>query len=298
MNDQFMTVPSVHWAAAINFEQCNAYEATNRVPLLPQPDIIYLNDALVDKIYHIGISCTPIHQRDAALPVVKVEIMADSDEVPTSDLWDIADPKSSLVGELSIYGISLLFSASSGELACDIAFDYSDHCGGGYEEIGTVGIMADGDNFFTFPHYLRDLSGIDLYDFESLTKLSNWLGYLWRGIQHLIINRPEVIHIRHQRIPRAARESIEKIITKKGRIVKVQRVISISLDEEDKGEIRHTGGHQITLSIWSVSGHWRELKSGKRIWIAPYYKGKNREKQKSDFDRKEYRFNKEVFEYA
>jgi hypothetical protein len=298
MNERIMSVTPEHWAAAIEFEPCDAYKATGRSPVLPQPDFINLNDALVEKIYRIGKNCAPVHHRDAALPVFQLEIMPDGSENCNSELWAIARPKDVHDKEVFIYGMTLLFSANSSGIACDIAFSYTDHVGGGYEEIGTVAIMVDGEFFFSFPHFLNDLSGIELYDYESITSICNWLGYLWRGIQHLIINRPELIRIRHHRNSREERDLLKKKGSKTHRVVKVQRIITILLDENDEVEIRHIGSNQITLSVWSVSGHWRTLRSGNRIWISPYYKGKDREKQTVEFHSKEYRFVEEVINHA
>lgn len=34
--------------------------------------------------------------------------------------------------------------------------------------------------------------------------------------------------------------------------------------------------HEISCPCWGVIGHWRQLKSGKRVWIRPHTKGKQR----------------------
>lgn len=151
--------------------------------------------------------------------------------------------------------------------------------------------MADGDYFFSHPYYMNDVAHEEfgMYDYTSITTLCNWIGYLWRGIQHQLIYRPERIHVMHHRTTQSQKQEAEKT-AKRSQIVKVQRQITILLDDEDIVEISSGNSHQITLSLWSVSGHWRTYKSGKRIWISPYYKGKDREKQDAEFSPKEYRF--------
>lgn len=302
MKEHIMSATSEVWEMAKQYDFTNAYKETNRKPVYPRPDYMKLDGHAAERLYRIGKSCKPVHQREAALPLFSVEIMGDFEKDDDMSLWDFINPKHNKNSdrELSIYGVTLLFSSDAGQIACDIGFHYSDHSGGGYEEIGTVGIMADGDYFFSFPHYMELIASEDfgLYDYESITKLCNWPGYFWRGIQHEFIYRPEVIRVKHHRLSTNERTQAANQVSPKYRIAKVQRVITILLDEDAEIDVVHTGGHSISLSLWSVSGHWRITKSGKRVWIAPYYKGKDRSKKNSEFCPKEYRFAKEVSKNA
>lgn len=296
INERIMSAPPEFWEAAKHYESCDAYAASEKKPLRPCPDKIFLNDALVERLHEIGLLCDPIHPRDAALPVFTVDIMPNANEECSSSLWEIVFPgcNPATDREFSVYGMNLLFSSNDAEICCDISYHYTDHSGGGYEFIGTVGIMADGDYFFSHPYSMSFVAHEEfgMYDYTSITTLCNWLGYLWRGIQHQLIYRPEKIHVMHHRTSQNERQEARKT-TSRSHVVKVQRQITILLDDEDSVEISSKGSHQITLSLWSVSGHWRTLKSGKRIWIAPYYKGKDRDKEASEITPKEYRFLKE-----
>lgn len=296
---RIMSAPPEQWEAAKHYESTNAYTETHRKPMYPCEDFINLSGTTAEKLYRSGLACQPIHPKEAALPIFNVEIM-NLGEGFSEHLDDILFPAYNLASdrELSIYGVSLLFSSDSSHVACDIAYHYSDHSGGGFEEVGTIAIMADGDYFFTFPHGMSVFAHEDfgLYDYTSITAFCNWLGYFWRGIQNQFINRPEHIRFSHHRNKNANADAdvYHDNNAPKMRVAKVQRVITIFLDEEDDLEISAANRHEITLSLWSVAGHWRVTKSGKRVWIAPYYKGKDRNKQNAAFGAKEYRFDEEV----
>ena len=298
---RILSAPPEQWEAAKHYESTNAYTETQRKPVYPREDYINLSGAAAEKLYRIGLNCQSIHPREAALPIFNVEIM-NLDDGFSKHLADILFPayNSASDRELSIYGVNLLFSVDSSHIACDIAYHYSDHSGGGFEDVGTIAIMADGDYFFTFPHSMSVFAHEDfgLYDYTSITTFCNWIGYFWRGIQNQFINRPENIHFSHHRRKQENAGNLRGKSHNKNRVAKVQRIISIVLDEDTDAQITATGKHEITLSFWSVAGHWRVTKSGKRVWIAPYYKGKDREKQNATFCAKEYRLDEEVISNA
>lgn len=69
------------------------------------------------------------------------------------------------------------------------------------------------------------------------------------------------------------------------RIVKAVKVLRISQEEFAD----YTKAHrEMTCPCWGVIGHWRNYKSGKRVWISPYRKGKRRH-DPAAFSSKEYK---------
>lgn len=288
------------WRMATGFDYTNAYGVTHRKPMYPREDHLHINSKLAEALYEIGKKAAPIHPSEAALPVFQL-VIEDIDPADySSSFWDAVHPSSnpSTDYEFGIYCITLLFSVDETQIACDIGYDFGIHSGGGHEDIGTVGIMVDGDTLFSFPRYMDRASyeEFGLYDYTSITKLCDRLGYIWRGIQYQFIHRPERIRFTHHRLKHTGTSGAGKQAVSKVRVAKVQRVITILMDEKEEAKVVSSGRHKITLSLWSVAGHWRVTKSGKRIWIAPYYKGKDRNKEHVHFDAKEYRFDEEVFQ--
>lgn len=294
---RIMSAPPEVWDAAKTYEPTNAYKETGRKPMYPIEDYMELYFTDAEKLYRRGLSCSIVHPRDAALPVFRAAFKEGQGK--SKMLSDLLQPVYNKASdrELCIYGLEVLFVCNSSHIACDILYHYSDHSGGGYEYVGTVAIMADGDYFYTYPHFMecRAHEEFGLYDYTSITGLCNWLGYLWRGIQDQIINRPERIQYFHRKI-KGSGKTIEYEKNHSGkRIAKVQRIINICMDDADI--IAATGKH-IYLPLWSVAGHWRVTKTGKRVWVKPFYKGKDRNKPNAVFSAKEYRFDKEVVDHA
>ncbi len=57
----------------------------------------------------------------------------------------------------------------------------------------------------------------------------------------------------------------------------VEVVHKVHDESHDTGSEKHSeDGRKITCPYWTVRGHYRTLKSGKKIWIEPYAKGSDR----------------------
>ena len=46
-------------------------------------------------------------------------------------------------------------------------------------------------------------------------------------------------------------------------------------------QLVHRGGHASPAGVFSVRGHYRQYKDGRRVWISPYKKGTGKEKNKT-----------------
>lgn len=289
MVNQFSAAPPEVWDIAISSEYRSAYDAVAMKPILPGPDYLKLSDSIAQMLHDLGEKCPPIQPSDAALPVFEVSMMestpADSFR---SELWNVASSAHTTDDELCIYGMDVVFTRDNSTVVCQLSVHYCDHAGGGYEELGTILLFPEEAGFSAVPFSMEDLCGMELYDYESITGIAKWLAYLWRGIQYSVLHRPEVVHMRHVRISRGSIESAKKSKIPHARIVKVQRVITIIANGDTEITISH-GNHTIMLPCWEVAGHWRTCASGKRVWVAPYYKGYERDR-KANYCKKKYRF--------
>lgn len=292
---RMIKAPKEVWEAAVdNYPSETAYSVTNRNRTYPALDYIALNERTSQRLHDLGDRCELIMPFVASLPVFHLELgFSDSIENKGfADLWsiatDIGDPYVDY--EFGVYGMDVDFSADESTIACDIGLHYCDHSGGGYEELGTILIFPDqeADSFHIVPYRLSDLSGLVLYDDVSLTKTVHWLICLWNGIQYELIHRPKFIKVKHKQLSNEELKKAAGGTAKHPQVVKVQRIITIMDDGNEPISI--SNGHRtITVPVWGVSGHWRSYKSGKRIWISPYLKGKQRDDTEI-YSQKEYRF--------
>jgi len=292
---RMIKAPKEVWEAAVdNYLSETAYSVTNRNRTYRALDYIALNERTSQRLHDLGERCELIMPFAASLPVFHLELgFSDSIENKEfADLWgiaaDIGDPNVDY--EFGVYGMDVYFSADERTIACDIGLRYGDHSGGGYEDLGTILIFPDKetDSFHIVPYSLSELNGLVLYDDVSLTKTVHWLMCLWNGIQYELIHRPEFIKVKHKRL---SNDEIKKAAGKTARhsqVVKVQRIITI-MDDGSKPISISNGHRTITVPVWGVSGHWRMCKSGKRVWISPYLKGKQRDDTET-YSKKEYRF--------
>lgn len=93
----------------------------------------------------------------------------------------------------------------------------------------------------------------------------------------IFTNKPELMTLRTKSVAVAPVDG-KKIQhnSKKKKRNKVKIVKYTVINAED---IKPNGGkHEITCPAWGVAGHWRTYKkTGKKVWIAPYKKGKQRD---------------------
>lgn len=111
------------------------------------------------------------------------------------------------------------------------------------------------------------------FTYDDIAKISAWLRNLWFGIQYEYINRPETIREVQQIGPisgadenYAERNSIilihnETLVDEYGNLIK---------------PIERKSGRKAHVEKWLVAGHDRRLQDGRVIYIAPYYKGTER----------------------
>ncbi len=104
---------------------------------------------------------------------------------------------------------------------------------------------------------------------------------------HLILSTLEYINSPRQEVVVTEKREVKK--SKKGKknkrnrgktyiYKKVYKILDVKPNEEKRKYTR-------IAESWRVRGHWRKYKSGKKVWINGYSKGKGRDTQ----DKKEYR---------
>jgi hypothetical protein len=266
-----------------------AYRVVGRKSIIPGPDYMELTEEVAQSLHDIGQICQPISAFNAALSAFSINLFFTSDN---SEIGDIAQPAHPYRDDLSIYGLDALFVASEDCIACKITLYDSNDASAGDTDVGVVLLYDCGPEGFHVVPYAMDAFGTSLYDYKSITGISHWLGYLWRGVQYHLSNRPELVRVKHTRIKKDIINDAKNRTKGSKQIVKVQRIITITAEAHEKTVGRK---HSITIPVWGVSGHWRTYRSGKCIWIRPYYKGKDRHTQKT-YCPKEYRFVREVLE--
>lgn len=124
---------------------------------------------------------------------------------------------------------------------------------------------------FQRPVWMKDDRLLDdryLIDYYRYTKMEYLL------IQKALYDRPEVFVETRKQMTVDSQPTKKKRKGKgRRRIVKAVKVLRISQEEFAD----YTKAHrEMTCPCWGVIGHWRNYKSGKRVWISPYRKGKQR----------------------
>lgn len=105
------------------------------------------------------------------------------------------------------------------------------------------------------------------------------------GVQYLMLNRPVEVHERIDRI--TVRNTESKPGKNRKRQVRMVKTVYLNSDEICAAIKKKAGTRVIGCPCWGVIGHWRTYKSGKKVWIKPYRKGKERDKRES-YSPKEY----------
>lgn len=109
------------------------------------------------------------------------------------------------------------------------------------------------------------------YSQEALYKQMCAFRNLILGIQFCFVEKPQIFSVASNYSVFASNHKKEKL--SKNRTVHIQKTIKILNTKDLEKTIT---GRQMLCNRWSVSGHYRIYKSGKKVWIAPYEKGSHR----------------------
>ena len=129
-----------------------------------------------------------------------------------------------------------------------------------------------------------------LMDESDLEAFSNQAGSFFFATQFVMRTRPTELKERIER----TQYRIHAPGTKEHRRRVVQMVRTIYIDTAVLAAPveRMTTERKIECPCWGVMGHWRTYKNGKRVWIKPYRKGKERN-DPTKYSSKDYK-NKEI----
>ncbi len=236
-------------------------------------DLVDVTEKQANQLCEIGMR-HHIDEGQTAVKVFNIDVFFDDFR---SNLADIIQPRIPYKGDLGIYGLKATFIERGGGIVCGISMDESHSDSGGTAEVAVLWLFDDFHGGYSVTPYSISEDGMYCTDYETLVNLGEWLGHFFDGVQYRMINRPEFVHIYHRRIPKEEREAVQRRTSGKARIVKVQKIISILAEEDKDVPVSHSS-RTITMPVWGVSGHWRVCKSGKRVWVHPYKKGRDREK--------------------
>lgn len=116
------------------------------------------------------------------------------------------------------------------------------------------------------------------------------------AVLYIIKNKPSILVERVSRVKLSNGNNAHKKKSKRPTKTKIRKIITIDSRNADneiseknkpsKESVKRK--HNITCESWGVMGHWREYKSGKRVWIKPYRKGKKRDNPSAEYKAKNY----------
>lgn len=146
------------------------------------------------------------------------------------------------------------------------------------DAVVTMGVFEtefdDGGGYtgtFQRPVWVKDY---DLLSDDYLIEYFHYAKLEYILIQKALYERPEVfIETRKQAVITPQPTKKKRKGKGRRRIVKAVKVLHISQDEFADYTKVHK---EMTCPCWGVIGHWRNYKSGKKVWIQPYCKGKER----------------------
>ena len=155
------------------------------------------------------------------------------------------------------------------------------------KNICTFGILESesGDSFRFITNPLEINNGICderlgiFLENDIHNEITQWQIWAWDYIDLLMIfmNKPELMTLRTKSVAVEYEEGKKVKHRKNNKRNKVKIVKYIDINSEDVDRLLEHSKREITCPAWGVVGHYRTYKSGKKIWIAPYKKGKYRD---------------------
>ena len=127
-------------------------------------------------------------------------------------------------------------------------------------------------------------------DYPLITEYCRDVKLVYMTMQYFFRHRPVLFKELTERRTVQKKQSNGK---KTKYINKVRAIKVITVIPDELATVRVAVSHEITCPCWGVMGHWRTYKTGKKVWIQPYVKGKERNNPAA-YQPKEYEFSKEV----
>ncbi len=151
--------------------------------------------------------------------------------------------------------------------------------------------FEDGDGKYMTATYQRPVWAKDWQILEDsyLIDLFRYVKFGYMLIQKALYERPVVFcETSSRKVSRPPYGG--KGDRKKKRAVKAVRVMRTNAEEFARYAKKQ---REISCPCWGVIGHWRNCKSGKKVWVRPYRKGRERDNPEA-YSPKEYQFVEEA----
>lgn len=131
--------------------------------------------------------------------------------------------------------------------------------------------------------------GPQIVEDDYFQEYARYIKFAYMLVQKALYDRPTVFtKVSSRRVSHPTHKSGSH--KKKKRAVKAVRVLHIN-DEEFASYVKTQ--RVITCPCWGVIGHWRTYKSGKKVWIESYRKGRERNNPAA-YSPKEYQLTREA----
>jgi len=109
---------------------------------------------------------------------------------------------------------------------------------------------------------------------DDLDALARQAIAVYYATQYIMRNRPVELREKTERLPSPQHPHDSKKRHK--RVVHLVKTVYIDCDAVEAVVRKNLESRTIQCPCWGVMGHWRCYKSGKKVWISPYRKGKER----------------------
>ena len=108
------------------------------------------------------------------------------------------------------------------------------------------------------------------------------------GIQRFFLEKPNIFRVFHKRNSLSDMQAARTEYHSQRHSCKIRKIICLNKEEANcKKDIGSYSHYQ--CDRWSVSGHYRIYKSGKKIWVHPYEKGKHKNEKDYPITQKKYK---------
>ena len=181
-------------------------------------------------------------------------------------LWRFTDSER----ERQIYGIYASFFFVEKSVYCAITICYVDKDTGCELPTAILEISQDEGSYVN--PILISVDAAELFSFDDIQAVGEYLANVWFGIQYEVMNCPEEIRTVEQSGP------IDPIgdYHEDSRIVYVKKTIPADENGNPIEYEARNSGRVYKKPAWNVRGHMRTLKDGREIPVRPYSKGKER----------------------
>lgn len=193
-------------------------------------------------------------------------------------LWRFTNPER----ERQVYGIYASFYHVVNSIYCALTICYVDKDWGSEQPAAILEIGEDEGPFIN-PILINE-EAADLFSFEDMQAVGEYLANVWFGIQYELVNCPEEIRVVEQRGPIEPNDDYHE----GSGIVYVKRVIPV---DEHGNPIKYeatNSGKTNRMPAWGVRGYW-QTRNGKPVYVRPHPKGPERNNQNA-FNPKQYVF--------